>query len=234
VKVLGIDPGTAACGYGIVHESGGRLRAICHGWWRTSPQSRPESRLLTIFEGVQELIAQHAPDAVALEESFVGADARIALSVGQARGAVLVAASSAGVACTEYAPSRVKQTVCGYGRADKAQVGPDREDDPSRSERRAEAEPRSRRAPWRSATRSPRRCSAPQAAAFDARLSAIASSAAATASGERGATNLADVVPDSRRAARLRLRRWRPAHRLVAAAITAPAAAAATKRPIRP
>jgi len=58
-----------------------------------------------------------------LEESFVGADARIALSVGQARGAVLVAASSAGVACAEYAPARVKQTVCGYGRADKAQVG---------------------------------------------------------------------------------------------------------------
>jgi crossover junction endodeoxyribonuclease RuvC len=123
VKVLGIDPGTAACGYGIVHEAGGRLRATCHGWWRTSPQSRPELRLLTIFEGVQALIAEHAPDAVALEESFVGADARIALSVGQARGAVLVAASSVGVACTEYAPSRVKQTVCGYGRADKQQVG---------------------------------------------------------------------------------------------------------------
>ena len=73
--------------------------------------------------GVQELIAEHAPDAVALEESFVGADARIALSVGQARGAVLVAASSAGVACAEYAPARVKQAVCGYGRADKQQVG---------------------------------------------------------------------------------------------------------------
>jgi crossover junction endodeoxyribonuclease RuvC len=80
-------------------------------------------RLLTIFTGVQELIAQHAPDAVALEESFVGADARIALSVGQARGAVLVAASSAGVACAEYAPARVKQALCGYGRADKEQVG---------------------------------------------------------------------------------------------------------------
>jgi crossover junction endodeoxyribonuclease RuvC len=80
-------------------------------------------RLLTIFTGVQELIGQHAPDAVALEESFVGADARIALSVGQARGAVLVAASSAGVACTEYAPARVKQALCGYGRADKEQVG---------------------------------------------------------------------------------------------------------------
>jgi crossover junction endodeoxyribonuclease RuvC len=123
VKVLGIDPGTAACGYGLVHESGGRLRATCHGWWHTSPRDRPEVRLLTIFEGVQALIAEHAPDAVAMEESFVGADARIALSVGQARGAVLVAAASAGVGCTEYAPSRVKQAVCGYGRADKQQVG---------------------------------------------------------------------------------------------------------------
>jgi crossover junction endodeoxyribonuclease RuvC len=122
VKVLGIDPGTAACGYGIVHESEGRLRAICHGWWHTEPSVRLEARLLTIFEGVQELIAQHGPDVVALEESYVGADARIALSVGQARGAVLVAASSAGVACAEYAPAHVKQAVCGYGRADKGQV----------------------------------------------------------------------------------------------------------------
>jgi crossover junction endodeoxyribonuclease RuvC len=122
VKVLGIDPGTAACGYGIVHESDGRLRATCHGWWRTQPSQRVEERLHTIFAGVQELIAVHAPDAVALEESYVGADARIALSVGQARGAVLVAASSAGVRCTEYAPALVKQVVCGYGRADKGQV----------------------------------------------------------------------------------------------------------------
>ena len=123
MKVLGIDPGTAACGYGIVHESGGRLRATCHGWWQTSPRDPLEARLLTIFAGVQELITEHAPDAVALEESFVGADARIALSVGQARGAVLVAASSVGVACAEYAPASVKQVVCGYGRADKQQVG---------------------------------------------------------------------------------------------------------------
>jgi len=123
VKVLGIDPGTAACGYGIVHERDGRLRATCHGWWRTSPKDRLEARLLTIFTGVQELIEEHAPDAVTLEESYVGADARIALSVGQARGAVLVAASSVGVACAEYAPASVKQAVCGYGRADKDQVG---------------------------------------------------------------------------------------------------------------
>ena len=77
---------------------------------------------MTIFEGVQALLAEHAPDAVALEESFVGADARIALSVGQARGAVLVAAASAGAECAEYAPARVKQAVCGYGRADKGQI----------------------------------------------------------------------------------------------------------------
>src|SRR5262249_44468049 len=114
--------GTAACGYGIVHESDGRLKAICHGWWHTEASQRVEARLLTIFSGVQELISLHAPDAVALEESYVGADARIALSVGQARGAVLVAASSAGVPCVEYAPAVVKQAVCGYGRAEKEQV----------------------------------------------------------------------------------------------------------------
>jgi crossover junction endodeoxyribonuclease RuvC len=122
VKVLGIDPGTAACGYGIVQESGGRLRAVASGCWRTSAREPLDARLLTIFEGVRELIAAHEPDAVALEESYVGADARIALSVGQARGAVLVAAAGAGLACAEHAPARVKQTVCGYGRADKAQM----------------------------------------------------------------------------------------------------------------
>ena len=122
MRVLGIDPGTAACGYGIVHESDGRVRAVVHGVWETSARERPERRLRTIFDGVRELVAAHAPDAVALEESFVGADARIALFVGQARGAVLVAAALDGLECTEYAPARVKQTVCGYGRADKGQV----------------------------------------------------------------------------------------------------------------
>jgi crossover junction endodeoxyribonuclease RuvC len=123
VRVLGIDPGTAACGYGIVHESDGRIRRLQGGCWRTSPRARPADRLKTIFDGVTALVVEHGPDAVALEESFVGADARTALFVGQARGAALVAAASAGVECAEYAPARVKQAVCGYGRADKAQVG---------------------------------------------------------------------------------------------------------------
>ncbi len=120
--VVGIDPGTAACGYGIVHESDGRLRALDHGWWRTSAGERPELRLKTIFDGVAGLIEAYTPAAVVLEESYVGADARTALSVGQARGAVLVACAVAGVDCAEYAPARVKQTVCGYGRAEKDQV----------------------------------------------------------------------------------------------------------------
>ena len=122
MRVLGIDPGTAACGYGIVHESGGRLKAVDHGWWKTPSRRRTELRLKTIFDGVAGLIAEHVPDAVAIEESFVGVDARTALSVGQARGAVLVAAAEAGIECAEHAPARVKQTVCGYGRADKGQM----------------------------------------------------------------------------------------------------------------
>ena len=122
MKVIGIDPGTASCGYGIVHESEGRLKAIDHGWWRTPAGERPELRLKTIFDAVVELIELHTPDAVVLEESFVGVDARTALSVGQARGVVMVAAANAGVECAEYPPARVKQTVCGYGRAEKQQV----------------------------------------------------------------------------------------------------------------
>jgi crossover junction endodeoxyribonuclease RuvC len=122
VRVLGIDPGTAACGYGIVRERNGRLKLVDHGWWKTPARSRPERRLKTIFDCVTELIEEFEPDAVALEESFVGVDARTALSVGQARGVILVAAASLDVECAEYPPSRVKQAVCGYGRAEKAQV----------------------------------------------------------------------------------------------------------------
>jgi crossover junction endodeoxyribonuclease RuvC len=122
VKVIGIDPGTASCGFGIVHESDGRLRAIDHGWWQTPAAQRLELRLKTIFDEVAALIEAHRPDAVAVEESFVGVDARTALSVGQARGAVMVAAANAGVECVEYPPARVKQVVCGYGRAEKQQV----------------------------------------------------------------------------------------------------------------
>jgi crossover junction endodeoxyribonuclease RuvC len=123
VKVLGIDPGTAACGFGIVQASGsGRLRAVEYGWWETSPQDTLARRLKRIHDEVAELIAAHEPEAVVLEESYVGADARTALSVGQARGAALVACAAAEVPCAEYPPATVKHAVCGYGRAEKDQV----------------------------------------------------------------------------------------------------------------
>ena len=122
MKVLGIDPGTAACGYGIIHASGGRLQAVDYGWWPTPAGQRPELRLKRIHDEVADLIVRHEPEAVVLEESYVGVDARTALFVGQARGAALVACAATGVACAEYAPATVKSTVCGYGRAEKVQV----------------------------------------------------------------------------------------------------------------
>ncbi len=122
MKVLGIDPGTAACGFGVVHAERGRMRAVDHGWWSSASDARPERRLKRTHDEVAELIARHAPDTVALEESYVGVDARTALFVGQARGAVLVACAGGGVACVEYPPATVKQAVCGYGRAEKVQV----------------------------------------------------------------------------------------------------------------
>ena len=122
MKVVGIDPGTAACGYGVVEQRGGRVIRLAHGCWTTAAGRPIEQRLMEIFERAGGLIAEHAPDAVALEESFVGVDARTALSVGQARGAILLACARAGVVPVEYAPNRVKQTICGYGHADKAQT----------------------------------------------------------------------------------------------------------------
>jgi crossover junction endodeoxyribonuclease RuvC len=122
MKVVGIDPGTGACGYAVVDERKGRLTALSHGCWRTRSSTDLQDRLKRIYDAVIDLIEEHRPAAVALEESFVGVDARTALSVGQARGAVLVACAAAAVPSAEYSPNRVKQMVCGYGHADKAQV----------------------------------------------------------------------------------------------------------------
>ena len=124
VRVVGIDPGLAACGYGVVEASGAgsRAHAVAFGCWQTEAGLPVALRLRELFLALTELLARQEPEAVALEESFVGPDARGALSVGQVRGALLVACAKAGVACAEYPPARVKQAVCGYGRADKQQV----------------------------------------------------------------------------------------------------------------
>jgi crossover junction endodeoxyribonuclease RuvC len=122
VRVVGIDPGLAACGYGVVETHGARAEALAYGCWHTEADPRVELRLRELFLALTDLLAEHEPDTVALEESFVGRDARGSLSLGQVRGALLVACVKAGYSCVEYPPARVKQAVCGYGRADKAQV----------------------------------------------------------------------------------------------------------------
>ena len=120
MRVVGVDPGLAACGYAVVDTDGRKAQALAYGCWHTEAGVRVELRLRELYLALTDL--QYKPDAVALEESFVGRDARVALTVGQIRGTLLVAAARAGVACSEYPPATVKQAVCGYGRADKQQV----------------------------------------------------------------------------------------------------------------
>jgi crossover junction endodeoxyribonuclease RuvC len=123
VIVLGIDPGTAALGYGIVERTGSHLRAVDFGCVTTSPdQSLPE-RLLIIHEAITEVIATHQPDVVGVERLFFSKNAQTAFGVGQARGVVLLAAAQAGIAVRETTPNEIKLAVTGYGAADKAQVG---------------------------------------------------------------------------------------------------------------
>jgi crossover junction endodeoxyribonuclease RuvC len=122
VIVLGIDPGTAALGYGIVERIGGSLRAIDFGCLTTSPDAPLPDRLATIHAHVAELIETHHPELVAVERLFFSRNAQTAFAVGQARGVVLLAAAQAGVPVREATPNEVKLGVTGYGSADKGQV----------------------------------------------------------------------------------------------------------------
>jgi crossover junction endodeoxyribonuclease RuvC len=120
--VLGIDPGTASTGYGVVESVGSRLRAIDDGVIATRPGVAIERRLAEIHARVGELLDLHAPDAIAIEELYFGANARTAFAVGQARGVVLLAGGQRGVPSRSYTPQQVKGAVCGHGRAGKDQV----------------------------------------------------------------------------------------------------------------
>ena len=120
--ILGIDPGTATMGWGVVRQEGSRLRYVQHGAI-TTPSSWPMPRRLgRLFDGVTELVAGYRPDAVAIEELFFNTNVTTAITVGQARGVALLAAYRAGVDVAEYTPLQVKQAVTSYGRADKRQV----------------------------------------------------------------------------------------------------------------
>jgi crossover junction endodeoxyribonuclease RuvC len=122
VIVLGIDPGIANTGYGVVAQHGGRLVALDGGVIETPAGVEASLRLAAIHAEVARLIDEYRPDAVAVEDLYFGANARSAFAVGQARGVVLLAAGQRSVPCASYTPQQVKGAVCGSGRAAKDQV----------------------------------------------------------------------------------------------------------------
>jgi crossover junction endodeoxyribonuclease RuvC len=122
VIVLGIDPGVANTGYGVVAQHRGRLVALDGGVIETRPGTDPALRLADIHDGVARLLDEYRPDALAVEDVYFGANARSAFAVGQARGVVLLAAGQRGVPSASYTPQQVKGAVCGSGAAAKDQV----------------------------------------------------------------------------------------------------------------
>lgn len=120
--VLGIDPGTANTGYGVVMRRSGRLVALDGGVIETRADLAPERRLSVIHGRVLDLIDEHEVAALALEELYFGQNARSAFAVGHARGVVMLAAGQRGLSCSSYTPQQVKAAVCGSGRAPKDQV----------------------------------------------------------------------------------------------------------------
>jgi crossover junction endodeoxyribonuclease RuvC len=122
VRVVGMDPGLANCGFAALSVSGSRVEALEWGCWHTRPGRPAELRLRELFSKLSALLMKHQPDAVALEDSYVAMDARAALSLGVVRGALIVAVARAGIPVVELPPAVVKRTLCGYGQADKTQM----------------------------------------------------------------------------------------------------------------
>ncbi|HSM37974.1 MAG TPA: crossover junction endodeoxyribonuclease RuvC [Candidatus Limnocylindrales bacterium] len=119
---LGIDPGTATCGFGVVELSDGHLRMIDAGVVRTTSDRTDADRLHDLHAALASLLATHRPDRVGVERLFFQRNVQTAMAVGQARGVALLVAAQAGLVVDEPTPNEVKQTVCGNGAADKSQV----------------------------------------------------------------------------------------------------------------
>jgi crossover junction endodeoxyribonuclease RuvC len=122
MKTLGIDPGTAITGYGILDIDGDIIKVIDYGCIKTSSKNKASDRLTQICRDVKKLISKHKPKWVAVEKLFFGSNVTTAMSVGQARGVIILAAAQAGVDIAEYTPLEVKMALTGYGRADKQQM----------------------------------------------------------------------------------------------------------------
>lgn len=122
VIALGIDPGTATCGFGVVALQGGRLSLVDAGCIRTPSGELDGERLRQLHAALAELVRQHRPDRIAVERLFFQRNVQTAMTVGQARGVALLVAAQAGIPVDEPTPNEVKQAVCGNGAADKRQV----------------------------------------------------------------------------------------------------------------
>ena len=122
MRIFGIDPGSRVTGYGVIDKQGPELGFITCGTIRTGQEEDFSRRLLIIFEGLSKVIDRHCPDVAAIEDVFVSQNPRSALKLGHARGAAVVAAMQRNLKVYDYTPRLVKQTVAGYGQADKAQV----------------------------------------------------------------------------------------------------------------
>ncbi len=122
MRILGIDPGYAIVGYGVIDYEGNRFKTVDYGKITTTAQYSLAERLQKIYEGVTEIIRLHNPEMVAVEELFFNSNVTTAIAVAQARGVILLASSQSGKELYEYTPLQVKQAVVGYGRAQKEQV----------------------------------------------------------------------------------------------------------------
>ena len=122
MRVLGLDPGTASTGYGIIDSIDGRLSLVTYGVIKTPAGESASIRLQSIYNELNNLIATYQPDSAGVEELFFGRNVTTAISVGQARGVLLLALANANIPIGEYSPPKIKDAVTGYGKADKAQV----------------------------------------------------------------------------------------------------------------
>lgn len=123
MRILGIDPGIARTGWGIIEKNSGKEKALQFGCFETKSEEPTPTRLKYIFSFLTHLINEHHPDSLAIEELFFNTNAKTALIVGQARGVVMLAAAMQDIPVSIYTPLQVKMALTGYGRAEKSQIG---------------------------------------------------------------------------------------------------------------
>lgn len=122
MRILGLDPGTATTGYGIIDVDRGELRLVIYGVIETPAGDPPERRLQSIYIQANDLINTYSPQRAAVEQLFFGRNITTAIAVGQARGVLMLALADAGIPMSEYSPPKIKEAVTGYGKAEKAQI----------------------------------------------------------------------------------------------------------------